>query len=294
MLESLVANLLNRFLGAYVSNLNQNQLNIGIWNGEVVLRNLQLKKEALDKFNLPVDVLEGYLGELTLSIPWSNLKGKPVKVFIDNVYLLAVPRIDSNMTPEEADARAQQVKQEQLANAEMLAAQQPKQPGTPENDSFVNQLVTKIVDNLQISIQHIHIRYEDGTSDPGHPFAVGFTLSELSAASADATWKEQYITDEANTIHKLATLKSMAVYWNTDSRSLAGLPLKEAIRTFNELIATQSQVPEEHQYILKPVSGIGRVNIYIYSPLIFLLAFPFLFLILLRTRADAARRRHRN
>lgn len=29
--------------------------------GEVVLRNLQLKKEALDKFNLPVDVLEGEL-----------------------------------------------------------------------------------------------------------------------------------------------------------------------------------------------------------------------------------------
>lgn len=107
------------------------------------------------------------------------------------------------MTPEEADARAQQVKQEQLANAEMLGAQQPKQSGTPENDSFINQLVTKIVDNLQISINHIHVRYEDSMSDPGHPFSVGFTLSELSAASADATWNEKYITDEASTIHKV-------------------------------------------------------------------------------------------
>lgn len=53
-----------------VDNLNTGQLNIGIWSGDVKLRNLKLKKEALDKFRLPVDVIEGYLGDLTLSIPW--------------------------------------------------------------------------------------------------------------------------------------------------------------------------------------------------------------------------------
>jgi vacuolar protein sorting-associated protein 13A/C len=65
--------------------------------GDVVLRDLQLRREALDKFDLPVDVLEGHLGELTLSIPWSNLKNKPVKVYINNVYLLAVPRNESTV-----------------------------------------------------------------------------------------------------------------------------------------------------------------------------------------------------
>lgn len=34
MFESLVAGLLNQFVGPYVTNLNVNQLNIGIWNGE--------------------------------------------------------------------------------------------------------------------------------------------------------------------------------------------------------------------------------------------------------------------
>lgn len=53
-----------------VDNLNTGQLNVGIWSGDVKLRNLRLKKEALDKFRLPVDVVEGYLGDLTLSIPW--------------------------------------------------------------------------------------------------------------------------------------------------------------------------------------------------------------------------------
>lgn len=58
---------------AQVDNLNTNQLNVGIWSGDVKLRNLRLKKEALDKFRLPVDVVEGYLGDLTLSIPWCVL-----------------------------------------------------------------------------------------------------------------------------------------------------------------------------------------------------------------------------
>ena len=55
MFESLVANLVNRFLGSYLENFDTNQLNIGIWSGDVKLRNLRLRKESLDKFKLPVD-----------------------------------------------------------------------------------------------------------------------------------------------------------------------------------------------------------------------------------------------
>ena len=73
-LEGVVAGLLNRFLKTYVDNLNTSQLNVGIWSGDVRLKNLKLKKEALDKFRLPIDVKEGYLGDLTLNIPWSNVR----------------------------------------------------------------------------------------------------------------------------------------------------------------------------------------------------------------------------
>jgi len=35
--ESLVADVLNRFIGEYVENLDSSQLNIGIWGGEYKL-----------------------------------------------------------------------------------------------------------------------------------------------------------------------------------------------------------------------------------------------------------------
>ncbi|KAG9326243.1 hypothetical protein KVV02_000958 [Mortierella alpina] len=264
MLEGLVAGLLNRFIGPYVTNLNVNQLNIAIWSGDVKLTNLRLKKDALDKFSLPVDVVEGYLGELTLSIPWSNLKNKPVRVTINNVYLLCVPKGESEYNADEEAARAQALKEDRLANAELLSTKPTSGMDEEEkkNATFLNQLITKVVDNVQVSIKNIHVRYEDKLSDPKHPFSAGLTLSELSAQSTDGEWNPTFIHDEANTIHKLATLDSLAMYWNTDSRSLAGKSKDDALKAFVELIAKAKHIPDEHQYILKPVSGKGKVKLY--------------------------------
>ncbi|KAF9431274.1 hypothetical protein BGZ94_003589 [Podila epigama] len=289
MLEGLVAGLLNRFIGPYVTNLNVSQLNIAIWSGDVKLTNLRLKKDALDKFSLPVDVIEGkfvilsrccttsktahtlcligqttgYLGELTLSIPWSNLKNKPVKVYINNVYLLCVPKSESEFDPEEEAARAQALKEDRLANAELLSTKPNSGMDDEEkkNATFLNQLITKVVDNLQVSINNIHVRYEDKLSDPNHPFSAGLTLSQLSAVSTDGEWVPTFIHDETNTIHKLATLDSLALYWNTDSRSLAGKGKDDALKAFVELIAKAEHIPDEHQYILKPVSGTGKIKL---------------------------------
>jgi vacuolar protein sorting-associated protein 13A/C len=74
---------------------------------------LKLRKDALDKLDLPISVSEGerkkvtiyliltiligYLGELKLVIPWSNLRSEPVKVIIDHVYLLAEPKNEATV-----------------------------------------------------------------------------------------------------------------------------------------------------------------------------------------------------
>ena len=47
-------------------------------------------------------------------------------------------------------------------------------------------LLTKIVNNVQLSLRHLHFRYEDRTSSTA-PFAIGVTLAELAAHSTDAS-----------------------------------------------------------------------------------------------------------
>ena len=66
MLEAQVAYYLNRYLGTYVEGLNQRDLKISVFKGDVVLKNLRLKPEALADLNLPISVKAGLLGSLTL------------------------------------------------------------------------------------------------------------------------------------------------------------------------------------------------------------------------------------
>ncbi|KAL2823903.1 hypothetical protein BDW59DRAFT_148182 [Aspergillus cavernicola] len=266
MLEGLVANLLNRFLGIYIKNFDATQLNIGIWSGDVKLRNLELRREALDQLHLPLNVVEGHVGELTLSIPWSNLRGKPVKVDIEDVFLLAAPKEDSDYDPEEEERRTQAIKMDKIESAEILRERNSEGMSQEEqrrNQSFTQSLVTAVIDNLQISIKNVHIRYEDSLASPGHPFAVGFTLKELSAVSTDSEWKPTFIQSTSGTTHKLAILGALSVYWNTDTKLFGtgrgsdvgaeaqGIDHAELL----ERLRSGVDNGDSNQFILRPVSG---------------------------------------
>ncbi|OTB04915.1 hypothetical protein M426DRAFT_11269 [Hypoxylon sp. CI-4A] len=275
MLEGLVAGLLNRFLGMYVKNFDPTQLKVGIWSGDVKLRNLELRKEALDQLKLPINVMEGHLGELTLVIPWSNLRGAPVKVFIEDVFLLASPKEEAAYDEDEEERRRQRLKMEKLDSAELLKERSQEglsQEEQKRSQSFTESLVTKIVDNLQVTVKNIHVRYEDSISAPGHPFALGVTLGEFSAVSTDGEWKPTFIQNSTKTTHKLATLGALAVYWNTDATLLGpgrevdkgdhSMPHDQMIQHFKEMIGKGDDTPTaDHQYILKPVSGQAKLEL---------------------------------
>ncbi|KAK3196447.1 Vacuolar protein sorting-associated protein 13 [Lecanicillium sp. MT-2017a] len=268
MLEGLVAGLLNRFLGMYVKNFDPTQLKVGIWSGDVKLRNLELRREALDQLKLPINVMHGHLGELTLVIPWSNLRGAPVKVLIEDVYLLASPKEEAEYDEDEEESRRQRVKMEKLDSAELLKERNREgmsQEEQQKNQSFTQSLVTKIVDNLQVTVKNIHVRYEDSISAPGHPFALGLTLEEFSAVSTDGQWKPTFIQDSSNVTHKLATLGALAVYWNTDTELFMkdddDGPRDDILQKFREMVGKTQATYGNHQYMLKPVNGQAKIEL---------------------------------
>ncbi|CAK7230320.1 Vacuolar protein sorting-associated protein 13 [Sporothrix eucalyptigena] len=300
MLEGLVAGLLNRFLGMYVENFDPTQLKVGIWSGDVKLRDLELRREALDQLKLPINVVEGHLGQLTLTIPWSNLSGAPVKIYIEDVFLLASPKEEAEYNEEEEERRKQRLKMEKLDSAELLKERSQEglsQEEQKKSQSFTQSLVTKIVDNLQISVKNIHIRYEDSISAPGHPFALGVTLEEFSAISTDEGWRPAFIQAINKSTNKLVTLGALAVYWNTDTQLLGSgreapvkdtedTPHDEILQRFREMIAKadgdtsagadtideenddddnddktkKTKISKNHQFILRPVSGQAKVE----------------------------------
>ena len=100
LLENVVAKVLQKVLGAFVRGLDEDNLELSVWNGDVRLSNLELRTEVLDALPLPVRVLGGSLGEVRVSVPWRNLLGsEPMLLTVDSVLvLMTVPSGD------EADA----------------------------------------------------------------------------------------------------------------------------------------------------------------------------------------------
>ncbi|EJD47755.1 vacuolar protein sorting-associated protein vps13 [Auricularia subglabra TFB-10046 SS5] len=253
---------INSVAAPYIENFDLKGLEYGLGQGVATMSQLRLKKGVFDKFRLPVDVQEGFLGTLTLKVPWANITTKPVEIYIDNVYLLVVPAAGSKFDPKEDEQRAQEAKQERLRSAEAIqqATKAPAEQEDAQSQGFLSSLITKLLNNIQITVKNIHVRYEDKLSCPGHPFAAGVTLAGFTVISTNEDWVPQFIQSTKDAVHKLATLDSMAVYFDTDAESLAGLPADEAIAKFTSLIAKSGgeQLPD-HQFILKPVSGVGKV-----------------------------------
>ena len=123
-IETLAVTILTKYLGSYVNGLQRENLNVSIGSGDVVLENLELKKEALDDLELPITVrggkcslictipvrgcvhiyivymllwFIGYMGKLRLKIPWKSLKTEPAVISIERVFLLASPKLHTEV-----------------------------------------------------------------------------------------------------------------------------------------------------------------------------------------------------
>ena len=184
-----------------------------------------------------------------------------MKVFIEDIHVLAVPNIRDEYDEATDTKRRYQAKQDKIANAELMQQNSASVQDSTKSQGFAESAITKIVDNLQISVQNIHIRYEDSSSNPSHPFAMGFTLSEFSMVSTDGKWQPTFLTGDLETIHKLITLGSMGVYWNPLAESLLGRSPKDMAEECHNMIAKKDHVPPDLRYILKPVSGTSRVHL---------------------------------
>lgn len=97
-----------------------------------------------------------------------------------------------------------------------------------------------MVDNIQVSIKNIHIRYEDSTSLPGKPFGVGMTLQELSAVSTDKDWNIDSNTVNTGVIYKLLKLGHFGLYCITVSESFRKGDDKEILKKFAETVTFYS------------------------------------------------------
>ncbi|XP_056631377.1 intermembrane lipid transfer protein Vps13D [Diorhabda sublineata] len=230
MLEGLVAWVLNTYLGRYIE-LNTDQLSIALLSGKVELENLPLKKDALRYLGLPVEIKTGFIGKIQLQVPVSQIRSAPWVIVIEQLCLVATPLSLDHWDCEAEDLSRHEMKLTALDSLE--AEWRLGKYGQDYNSAYYSSsysswysygtgLLSDIIENLQLRVQNIHIRYEDSISLPNQAFACGLTLGSLIAQSCDQNWLPKFVHPGPNEdSFKILELKEFGLYWmNMDENEI--------------------------------------------------------------------------
>ena len=345
-LKNLLLAKLEAWFGQYVVGLDSDSLQIGVWSGKIELRDVALKKEALARLKLPVEIRGGYVQHMTCEVPWTRLTSSPVKIHLHTLLLLVcannaasrrargaaadghlyhVLGLSEDATAEEIDAAfarcvahwegvpdaslsheyeelllahrvlgkpwsrklydehgpeavatVEQVKQHL---AELLAGEDARQAEQQEQ-GMLQRLMQKVQDNLQITVENVHVRFEvdlgggeaAAAEAPGAraPIAMGMTMGRLQLCAADAEWRPNFVNESAEGLlgkRRLCTVNDFSVYClaprdaDVLSRRFLGRNVEaedgSALKAaFDALAATP-----RHGYLLAPIDPCVKVTL---------------------------------
>uniref|UniRef100_A0A6I8PIJ3 Vacuolar protein sorting 13 homolog A n=1 Tax=Ornithorhynchus anatinus TaxID=9258 RepID=A0A6I8PIJ3_ORNAN len=259
--ESVVVDVLNRFLGDYVVNLDSSQLTLGIWGGAVSLKNLEIKENALSQLDVPFKVKAGHIHKLNLAIPWTNLYTQPVEAVLEGIYLLIVPTASIKYDAEKEEKQIQEARQRELSRIE--AAKQKmadKENPQEKQDTFLEKLVTQIIKNLHVKISSIHIRYEDDVTNHENPLSFGISLENLSLQTADQNWNPCLHDEAAKLFFKLIRLDNFFAYWNVKSPLFYHGDYHNSLKLLEGGIASRNVTPEGYDFVFRPISAKAKLR----------------------------------
>ncbi|KAM8927222.1 intermembrane lipid transfer protein VPS13D [Pelodytes ibericus] len=242
MLEGLVAWVLNTYLGKYVNNLNTDQLSVALLKGAVELENLPLKKDALKELELPFEVTAGFIGKIRIQIPFYRPHLDPWVISISKLHLIGSPDNFEDFDEFKETLLEKTRKKALLKALEEKWKNAQEQKGESYWYSVTASIVTRIVDNIELKIQDVHLRFEDGQTDPLHPFAFGICIKNVSVQNAVHEPVEKLMRK------KQLEVEDFSIYWDVHCTLLGGLPPGELQEAMD-----RSMESREHQYILKPI-----------------------------------------
>uniref|UniRef100_A0A8C3PAE3 Vacuolar protein sorting 13 homolog A n=1 Tax=Chrysemys picta bellii TaxID=8478 RepID=A0A8C3PAE3_CHRPI len=250
--ESLVVDVLNRFLGDYVVNLDSSQLSLGIWGGN--------ENPAASQLDVPFKVKAGHIGQLNLQIPWKYLYTQPVEAVLDGVYLLIVPTASIKYDAEKEDRQLLEAKQRELQrieDAKQKIADQDK--GQEEKqDTFVEKLVTQVIKNLQVKISNIHIRYEDDVST-SH-LAILISMRNLKIMGSTERYHSAFDFISILFYLQLVRLDNLFAYWNVKSVMFYHGGYDESLNNLKHGVACRNVIPEGYDFVFRPISAKAKLR----------------------------------
>jgi hypothetical protein len=195
--------------------------------GKIGLHDLKLKKNAVDKLGLPIQVIDGHLNSFKVSWSWTKLGTEPMVIELDGLHVLLGPSNQHEWDDEEIHRRNQATRMKLLRDCEVMLDKQALAAssqgaaaagdaggppgggdGAEKEAGYLHKLAAKIVDTLQIKIQNVHVRYQD----PVARIAAGLTLRSFTMETLTEEGKAKI-----GNVSKVLRTELLSVYWDAET-----------------------------------------------------------------------------
>ena len=153
------------YLSKYFQDINVEGL--GVFGSDLVFENLEIRRDVLlETLKIPpiFDIKVGFIKELRIKIPWTQLLSKPIEVQLHTIECI--------LTTKDATARGETMKRSgskselsapQLDDAQFSAppaAAAAGQPPGQHDKSWMGNMLRKILANISVSMQNVVFKYE--------------------------------------------------------------------------------------------------------------------------------------
>eukprot|EP00667_Euglena_gracilis_P000164 EG_transcript_164 len=258
MLERYVAGVVAGYLGQYLQDVDAQAVQVSVWKGDVRLRNLHVREDALRAWASPAVVQRGFIGTLTVQIPWRRLTTESVRVQISQLLVvLQPPRAapwDEGREKEAAYARkvAELLAREAAWRAEAGAA--------PEADttSFAARLRRTILANIVVDIRDVRLVFEDFYTNRLEPFRLRAQFAALTCTSTDDQWQPRFLDPQPGAhLYKRVDLEGLVL-------SMDPVPVGQgSLQALDhaEWVAAMAEEPLADRCLLLPTAAQWRVRL---------------------------------
>jgi uncharacterized protein YeaO (DUF488 family) len=204
----------------FCKDVDAKDLSISVSSGRINLKNVEVKPSAFDDLKLPITVKSGRVGSIEIQVSWTKLTSSPIVVIVKDIYVVACPNAQR---PPDADKSAEELREERRA----LLLQEMEQHkiellANDTNDGVDAGMAKKILNNLQLSIENVHVRYEQEAAEFGKaPVVLGIRLDKFAIASTNAKREPIQFLNDQNVLYKKAELLKLRVYVHNRPPELA-------------------------------------------------------------------------
>jgi Vacuolar protein sorting-associated protein len=163
MVDYLVKSLLKRYLGDFIE--NDLSVSMSLFSGQADLKDVSIKRDVFQKFGLPLEMIFGKIGHLKLKVPYASLSSNPVQALLEEVDIIVRPLTDEAQWEMDKLVKVQDLSSIEYAlNSYVWTKYEELKKTQAERNADAKMNITyteMIVDNIQVTLQNIHIRVEN-------------------------------------------------------------------------------------------------------------------------------------